>query len=717
MRQFLYLPTMRVFVWTGIALFFSGFALFGQAGNRDASFLVGAGANQAVRQVHVDALDRIYVTGEFTSFNGASALRTVRLLPNGSTDPTWLGSQLAGVDGPVRGSALQANLRLLLGGLFNFVQGSARKNLARLDSNGVLDASFQVGTGPNNEVTGISESNSRIAITGFFNQYNGTPVPTYAVLLSNGALDPTFTYPTTTPLSRCVAVRPNHQVYVGGSFTAFGGAPAGRLVRLMSNGTLDTSFHTATGFNGPVEVLLEQPDGKLLVGGSFTTYNGQPAVRVARLLSNGDLDPAFNPGTGASSTVRALALDAQGRIVVGGQFTTFNGNAQPFVVRLLANGTPDVTFVVGTGLNGNPHAAVHQSSGKIVLGGVFTQVQGVSSGRIVRLLTNPCVPATAPVLTQIAGGKCPGDSVTLAVVGGALVQSTQWTWYSGGCGSNPVGTGSQWKGLISQPDTLWVRGTGACIGPCSFIPVLPPVDTAAPVPLVSQLPTLTGLCQVALPAPPYAVDSCSGTVVGTTTGPALFTTPGTHYIDWTFTDASGNASQQIQQCVVYGLANTVLVDSTTLPQATLLSSHNSPQAVYQWLRCDSNFAPALGGNVRYWMPKGPGIYAVRVEEEGCVDTSQCIVYTYQNIGLVERSLQRAAVHWNQESAFLFLPQDGKGAGNLRIIDGWGRTIDTIRLESDQREFKWKHPAGVYIFQWIPDSGHPLSSFGAVYSMN
>jgi hypothetical protein len=116
------------------------------------------------------------------------------------------------------------------------------------------------------------------------------------------------------------------------------------------------------------------------------------------------------------------------------------------------------------------------------------------------------------------------------------------------------------------------------------------------------------------------------------------------------------------------------------------------------------------------MPKGPGIYAVRVEEEGCVDTSQCIVYTYQNIGLVERSLQRAAVHWNQESAFLFIPQDRKGAGNLRIIDGWGRTIDTIRLESDQREFKWKHPAGVYIFQWIPDSGHPLSSFGAVYSM-
>jgi uncharacterized delta-60 repeat protein len=678
--------------------------------------LVGQAANNTVRNISVDSNDRIYITGEFTQFKGGTAMRTVRLLPNGLVDATWVGSANGGVDGPVRGSALQSNKRLLIGGLFNQVQGTARKNLARLDSNGALDPSFTVGLGPNNEVTDISEANGRIGISGYFSQYNGTAVPTFAVLNSSGSLDPAFSYPTNGVVSRCILVRPNQQVYLGGSFTFFGSTAVGRLVRLLPNGQMDPTFQVGSGFNGPVDVLYEQPDGKLLVGGSFTSYQGAPVGRIARLLPNGSLDPTWVVGVGASSTVRALSMDSQGRILVGGQFLYFNGSYVLYVTRLMPNGTLDNTFSTGMGLNGTVEALAHQSDGKMLVGGNFTLFQTTTVvGRLVRLLTNPCVPATAPVLTQIAGGKCPGDSVTLAVVGGALVQSTQWTWYSGGCGSNPVGTGSQWKGLISQPDTLWVRGTGACMGPCSFIPVQPPLDTAAPVPLVSQLPTLTGLCQVALPAPPYAVDSCSGTVVGTTTGPALFTTPGTHYIDWTFTDASGNASQQIQQCVVYGLANTVLVDSTTLPQATLLSSHNSPQAVYQWLRCDSNFAPALGGNVRYWMPKGPGIYAVRVEEEGCVDTSQCIVYTYQNIGLVERSLQRAAVHWNQESAFLFIPQDGKGAGNLRIIDGWGRTIDTIRLESDQREFKWKHPAGVYIFQWISDSGHPLSSFGAVYS--
>ena len=706
---------MKSVFFSAVVVFFS-LAAQGQAGSGDPNFLVGQAANNTVRNISVDSNDRIYITGEFTQFKGGAAMRTVRLLPNGLVDATWVGSANGGVDGPVRGSALQPNKRLLIGGLFNQVQGTARKNLARLDSNGALDPSFTVGLGPNNEVTDISEANGRIGISGYFSQYNGTAVPTFAVLNSSGSLDPAFSYPTNGVVSRCILVRPNQQVYLGGSFTFFGSTAVGRLVRLLPNGQMDPTFQVGTGFNGPVDVLYEQPDGKLLVGGSFTSYQGVPVGRIARLLPNGSLDPTWVVGVGASSTVRALSMDSQGRILLGGQFLYFNGSYVLYVTRLMPNGTLDNTFSTGMGLNGTVEALAHQSDGKMLVGGNFTLFQTTTVvGRLVRLLTNPCVPATAPVLTQIAGGKCPGDSVTLAVVGGALVQSTQWTWYSGGCGSNPVGTGSQWKGLISQPDTLWVRGTGTCVGPCSFIPVQPPLDTAAPVPLVSQLPTLTGLCQVALPAPPYAVDSCSGTVVGTTTGPALFTTPGTHYIDWTFTDASGNASQQIQQCVVYGLANTVLVDSTTLPQATLLSSHNSPQAVYQWLRCDSNFAPALGGNVRYWMPKGPGIYAVRVEEEGCVDTSQCIVYTYQNIGLVERSLQRAAVHWNQESAFLFIPQDGKGAGNLRIIDGWGRTIDTIRLESGQREFKWKHPAGVYIFQWIPDSGHPLSSFGAVYS--
>lgn len=675
----------------------------GQAGNRDLSFLVGTGASHAVRNLHVDVSDRIYVTGEFTSFNGMPALRTVRLLPTGATDPTWLGSQTTGVDGPVRGSALQSNKRLLIGGLFDNIQGVARKNLARLDSNGALDPTFQVGTGANNEITGISEANGRIGITGYLSQYNGTPVPTYAVLTSSGALVPAFTYPSVTPLSRCILIRANHQVYLGGSFSSFGGAAAGRLVRLHGNGTLDTSFHTSVGFNGPVEVLLEQPDGKLLVGGSFTTYNGQPAVRIARLLANGNLDPTFGPGTGASSTVRALALDVQGRIVVGGQFTTFNGVSQPFVVRLMPNGAPDPAFAIGTGLNGNPHAATHQSSGKIVLGGVFTQYQGVNAGRIVRLLTNPCVPASVPVLQAAFMGSCPGDTALLTA-SGTLNQSTQWTWFTGSCGGTVVGQGAQLKTVLAGPTTFWVRGTGGCAGPCASLVVVPPVDTLVPVPNLANLPTITGLCEVSLAAPPYATDACAGILVGTTNGPGTITAPGTHNVVWTFTDPSGNVSQQTQQYVVFGLANAVLVDSTTVPEVTLSSSHNSPQASYQWLRCDSAYAPIPDAVTRFWMPAKTGVYAVRVEESGCVDTSDCLAFVKQGIGFPEN--RTAPIHLVSVNGKLVVRTElgVLPAGTLTLFDAWGRRVFTGEVSSDRPELNLQPPFGVYLFQWSSLSG-------------
>lgn len=687
----------------------------GQAGNRDLSFLVGTGANQAVRSLHVDASDRIYVTGEFTTFNGASALRTVRLLPTGSTDPTWLGSQNTGVDGPVRGSALQSNKRLLIGGLFNNVQGVARNNLARLDSNGALDPTFQVGTGASNEITGISEANGRIAITGYFSHYNGTPVPTYAILTSTGALDPSFSYPSSIPLTRCVLVRPNHQVYVGGSFNLFGGAAAGRLVRLLANGSRDTSFHTSVGFNGPVEVLLEQPDGKLLVGGSFTTYNGQPAVRIARLLSNGNLDPTFTPGAGANSTVRALALDGQGRIVVGGQFTTFDGASQPFLVRLLPNGVRDhPTFVVGTGLNGNPYAAAHQSNGKILLGGVFTQYQGLNGGRIVRLLTNPCVPAGSPVVQVAFNGSCPGDTVLLTA-SGALNQSAQWTWYTGSCGGTVVGQGAQFKTVLSGTSTFWVRGTGGCAGVCTSLTVDPPTDTTAPIPNLTNLPTVTGLCSVTLSAPPYATDACAGLLVGTTNGPGTITAPGSHNVVWTYTDPSGNASQQSQQYVVMGLANVVLADSSTAPQVTLYSSHNGPMAAYQWLRCDSAYAPIPGASSRFWMPTHSGLFSVRVEESGCVDTAQCVAFIRQSIGHSEIPNARTVLVWSENAWKLQFPSAAGSTGTLTVHDALGQCLYQGRHSTDQPKVLLIIPSGIYWARWFPDSGPSEPIFRWAYA--
>ncbi|HKZ82802.1 MAG TPA: delta-60 repeat domain-containing protein, partial [Anaerolineae bacterium] len=80
------------------------------------------------------------------------------------------------------------------------------------------------------------------------------------------------------------------------------------------------------GANGTVRALAVQADGKMLVGGLFTTLGGQARDRIARLNSDGSLDTTFNPG--ANDWVYALAVQADGKIVVGGLFTTLGGQAR-----------------------------------------------------------------------------------------------------------------------------------------------------------------------------------------------------------------------------------------------------------------------------------------------------------------------------------------------------------------------------------------------------
>jgi hypothetical protein len=102
--------------------------------------------------------------------------------------------------------------------------------------------------------------------------------------------------------------------------------------------------------NGPdVHAIALQPDGRVIVGGDFTTMDGQPRGRIARLLPNGSVDPSFVPGSGFSHDVYALALDAGGSVLVGGRFTVFDGYVTPRLTRLLPNGSLDLSYDVHAG--------------------------------------------------------------------------------------------------------------------------------------------------------------------------------------------------------------------------------------------------------------------------------------------------------------------------------------------------------------------------------
>src|SRR5690606_1792281 len=95
-------------------------------------------------------------------------------------------------------------------------------------------------------------------------------------------------------------------------------------VQAQTDGTLDTSFNIGTGFNSDVNVITKQDDGKILVGGTFTTYNSTTQNRIARLNTDGTLDTSFTVGTGFDGVVRAITKQDDGKILVGGDFTSYN---------------------------------------------------------------------------------------------------------------------------------------------------------------------------------------------------------------------------------------------------------------------------------------------------------------------------------------------------------------------------------------------------------
>ncbi len=193
-----------------------------------------------------------------------------------------------------------------------------------------------------------------------------------------------------------------------------GTTPEGYIARLNTDGTLDSSFLSGSvgsgedGAFGPVNSIICQTDGRIMVGGSFSTVDDSDRNNIARLLGNGALDTSFNPGPGANGPVNALAetfintvmngvTNGARRVYVGGAFTSIAGVSSAGIARVDADfadhvndGSVDSTFSVGTGLDGQVYAiAVYPTNsiyaGKVLVGGSFQHYNGIGVTNFVRL--------------------------------------------------------------------------------------------------------------------------------------------------------------------------------------------------------------------------------------------------------------------------------------------------------------------------------------------
>ena len=383
---------------------------------------------------------------------------------DGKVDTTFtlLGS---GFDNNVKSLDLQTDGKIVVGGTFtSYNDGSSHLciGIARLNTNGTFDTTFNSsGTGFDNIVSFlIIQTDGKIVVGGDFTAYNdgsGHACIGIARLNTDGTFDNTFVNGPGIGFNAVVSsliIQTDGKIIAGGNFTAYNDGSAHvctKIARLNTDGTFDTTFNSSgTGFDVTVSSLILQTDGKIVVGGSFTSYNDGSAHvcnSIARLNIDGTFDNTFNgSGTGFDSFVSALALQTDGKIVVGGDFASYNdgsAHACSAIARLNTNGTFDTTFVngVGTGSNGGVLSIALQTDGKIVVGGNLTSYNDGTvhvCSMIARLNTNGTFDTTFINGPGTGFNSGPASSSAIQtdgkiVVGGIFTSYNDGTAYS--CGN------------------------------------------------------------------------------------------------------------------------------------------------------------------------------------------------------------------------------------------------------------------------------------------
>ncbi|UTN05087.1 T9SS sorting signal type C domain-containing protein [Flavobacterium bizetiae] len=382
--------------------------------NQDASidhdFLSGSGFNgDAVQVVKIDPLGNIMVAGSFIgSYNGQVVNRVCFLNSDGTLKTDFdIGS------GPKSASVFTLENDVegswYIGGSFSIFDGLNQGRLAKISSDGEYDTSYlSAGIGFDGSVLKVLPlENKKTMVFGNFTRFNGTFSSRITRVLDDGLYDAAFNEGQSgaNNLIKAAVLQSDGKIIFGGNFTKYNETASNRISRILPDGEIDNTFNIGAGFNGLVYAIVTQEDGKVIVGGSFTKYNGASAIRIVRLLQNGLLDATFNVGIGADAVVEALLVQPDGKILVAGRFNSFDGRLSSRLIRLNSNGSIDSDFNIGVGFDGHVYAIALQSDNKIILGGTFLTYNGISQKRIIRLNSDGSLDTTFESGTGFSKGE------------------------------------------------------------------------------------------------------------------------------------------------------------------------------------------------------------------------------------------------------------------------------------------------------------------------
>jgi len=392
-----------------ILLLFPFLAARSQPGALDLSFNPGLGTNHIVNALALQPDGKVVAVGGFSNFAGVSRKFIGRAMPSGTIDFTFDPGTSTIV--AISTVALQPNGKILIGGDFPTFQGMPRSGIARLNEDGSLDQTFSPGSGLTGRAnTIVVQPDGKILIGGSFSHYNGTPRGSLARVNSDGSLDTTFDAAIgatggAAPSIHTMVLQPDGRIVIGGQFENYSNVPRKNVARVLPNGGLDTTFNPGTGAYGGtyawVKTTCLQPDGKILIGGDFTVYNGMPQGYFTRVHPDGVMDTSFHTGTGADWDVNAIVLQADSSILVGGDFWNINGKQRLRIARLHPDGMVDTTFDPGSGANGAILSMVVQPDSAVLLGGVFSLYDGTSRNYIARINGGDLIPLGIPASSPL----------------------------------------------------------------------------------------------------------------------------------------------------------------------------------------------------------------------------------------------------------------------------------------------------------------------------
>ena len=348
----------------------------------------------AVNDVVVQPDGNIVIVGAFAQVGGVARSGIARLRGNGSVD-TAFNTPASGV---VNAVLVQADGKIALGGEFSALGSVARQRLGRLERGGTPEADFIVGADPIYPGVGSGGffggvdsfalyPDGRLLIAGNFNFVGVDARSGYARINVDGTVDTAFQAPDAR--ATAVVLQPDGRVLIAGGFASVNGAPRFGIARLLADGALDTSFVTpdwSQGGGSPtVTAILLQPDGKVVMAGYWRAPSMASTIVLTRFNADGSPDTSFvNPVIDSYySTIIALALDKDGKLLVGGKYTSIAGVAQTGIARLNGDGTLDASFHAD--VDADVMTVQPQPDGKVLIGGWFGTVNGVGRTRIARL--------------------------------------------------------------------------------------------------------------------------------------------------------------------------------------------------------------------------------------------------------------------------------------------------------------------------------------------